>query len=807
MATNHAKSTTVKGVASPVSTGGGGSDFEKLVGAYYLAAIATGTGARGCPDGQVQEVRFQRVYQGQPMDDLIVVVRSSSSFVSKVALQIKRDLVFGQESPLFDKVLRGCWDTFTSSQFNTEHDRFGVVLALYSRSIDEYYQSVLTWARCSATAADFFERIGTKGLSSQTQRSFVALIRHKIKSFLGNDAEDDQIWNFLRSMILLRFDFHNEGSADHAHILQLLTLTLPQGCATTAAGAFSALTESAAKAARTAGSLDREALSKELLGAGVTLVPRHDCSEDLGRLRRHAGFILDDISDRIGSVSLGRTGLIADIQQDLGAHPIIELVGPPGSGKSALLKALVQHREREGAVLVLSADRIVGPGWDGFAATLQLKRPLDELLVSIVASSRPVIFVDGVDRIVDNGQRLVINDLLRRIAEMPGNNAERRWTLVLTARQDNLDDLHSWLAWRSFGSPRQFEIPELTHEELGTIVDNIPRIRPLVASGEVRAMIKNPYMLRMLVDERIIPNMACPPPVATEIELSNAWWERVVGRDSALGRTRQLLLLDYARLAARQTGPWLLLHVNQADGLRSLEDDRILVREPGRDVLRFSHDILEDWVICRVLDQRLVDLPSFLMDLSQSFGLYRPLQLLACSLLERESTDSLWRQLLVAIESASGLQPRWRQAVLTAPLVSVRSNQLLSQVADFLLADEGKRLCDLLKIVGAVEVVPDQGIEPFLDRIVREGEDPSAVLMRFAVPRWRRWYPMARWLVERSDQIPKAARPTVTQFIETWQTLSSYDAPCRIEFGLLAMKWLGNKSYFNADEILVNHGQ
>jgi hypothetical protein len=222
-------------------------------------------------------------------------------------------------------------------------------------------------------------------------------------------------------------------------------------------------------------------------------------------------------------------------------------------------------------------------------------------------------------------------------------------------------------------------------------------------------------------------------------------------------------------------------------------------------VYRFSHDILEDWVVCRVLDQRLADLASYLKELSQPFGLYRPLQLLACSLLEREETGSQWRQLLIAIESSDDLQPRWRQAVVTAPLVSTRSHQLLDRVTDFLLADEGRRLSEMLRIMRAVEVVPDPPIELILDRIIREGEDASAVLMRFSIPRWRRWFPMARWLVERADQIPKAARPVAARFIETWQTLSGYNAPYRRKFGRLAMIWLGKTRYFDPDEVLRNH--
>jgi hypothetical protein len=253
-------------------------------------------------------------------------------------------------------------------------------------------------------------------------------------------------------------------------------------------------------------------------------------------------------------------------------------------------------------------------------------------------------------------------------------------------------------------------------------------------------------------------------------------------------------------LAAKETGPWLLTDVPQPAALKSLEDDHILARETGRDVYRFSHDILEDWVVCRVLDQRLPDLPKYLRDLSQPFGLFRPVQLLACALLEREKTGQGWRDLLTAIETTGGLQPRWLQAVITAPLVSTRSFSLLDKVTSFLLADDGSRLCKVLRIIRAVEVVPDPGIEAILDQLISPGDDPFAVLMRSAIPRWRRWSPMALWITAHANQIPEQARPVVAEFMETWQVKSPYKAPFRREFGILALEWLKTGDLFDAED-------
>jgi hypothetical protein len=82
-------------VASPYSTGGGGSDFERRVGGYYLAMALLRSIPRGQEAGLTHEVKFQRLYEGEPLDDLIIHSELPVG-EAKLALQIKRDLTFGE---------------------------------------------------------------------------------------------------------------------------------------------------------------------------------------------------------------------------------------------------------------------------------------------------------------------------------------------------------------------------------------------------------------------------------------------------------------------------------------------------------------------------------------------------------------------------------------------------------------------------------------------------------------------------------------------------------------------------------------
>jgi hypothetical protein len=59
-------------MASPYSTGGGGTHFEARVAATYLAAILCEAPARGLPGELAKEIQTQAAEAGEPLDDLVI---------------------------------------------------------------------------------------------------------------------------------------------------------------------------------------------------------------------------------------------------------------------------------------------------------------------------------------------------------------------------------------------------------------------------------------------------------------------------------------------------------------------------------------------------------------------------------------------------------------------------------------------------------------------------------------------------------------------------------------------------------------
>jgi hypothetical protein len=146
-------------MASPYSTGGGGTHFEARVAASCLAAVLCEASVRGLPGEFAATVRTQRAAFGDPLDDVIVTGVHQDGRATQIDLQIKNKLTFTEDNEEWSDVLKRAWDTFAKVGFDPVVQRIGVGIGAYNGRVDQHYQSVLTWATYSTDGQHFRERI------------------------------------------------------------------------------------------------------------------------------------------------------------------------------------------------------------------------------------------------------------------------------------------------------------------------------------------------------------------------------------------------------------------------------------------------------------------------------------------------------------------------------------------------------------------------------------------------------------------------------------------------------------------------
>ncbi|MHA7062879.1 hypothetical protein [Azospirillum argentinense] len=749
-------------MASPSSTGGAGTHLESRIVACYLTSVLVGGAVRGLPDCTARSVRVQRAYEDEPLDDAIIEAEDADG-LRTMRLQAKRSLTFGNNA-LFHEVMAQCWDTFKKAGFRHGRDRLGVAVGT-TTGADDDRQSALQWARQSADAGDFFRRIAQPGLSNEPMRTFVQAIRDSLDRAAGSVVDEDTCWRFLRHFVLLHFDFEREAaSRDRLHAVERLAHALAPSDADRATDLWQALVDKADGMKSAAGSVDRAALVEDLHARFVFAGERRFLP-DLQRLAAESRQALDDIRLDIGGVFLARQSALDSLLRATADPAFLEIVGEAGCGKSGLLRLLAERIAAHSPTLILKAGRLpVDPGWPGFARHLGLVNDPSALLTELASGASPCLFIDGVDRLTRPGEWALVNDLLRAIARAPSAG---RWSVVVTTRLNGLDDYREQLDPEALRSLRfrRVTVDALGSEEIALIVAAHPPLAPLIRDGgRARALAHRPYLLSRLLRTRGLPSVGGASAV-TEIDLMRAMWADDGGQGAPLRRRRQDALLELGRRRMDAPGRPVRSVGVDAEALQALVADDIIREDPVARTVDFVHDIIEDWVLCLLLEFAGDGLAGELAAAGQPLWLLESIRILGAWRLERSPDAAEWQTLLDTL-SAPPLEPRWRRTALLAPLRSTRVAELLTRVEPALLANDAALLQELMVALRTVEVVPNP---LYLDAEVTPGIDPAArdvLAHHAAAPRAEAWAPFLAWLMPLLPEVPGALIDETSRALE-----------------------------------------
>ena len=159
-----------------------------------------------------------------------------------------------------------------------------------------------------------------------------------------------------------------------------------------------------------------------------------------------------------------------------------------------------------------------------------------------------------------------------------------------------------------------------------------------------KGLAKSPYLLKRLIrwlDTRPTDNKT----PATAVDLMRLWWTTADEPDTALIGKRQELLLELVERQLKIPGRPVPTRGLNDDALNSLESDETLRLDHVQRTVTFSHDILEDWALCILLNQQRDELPSLLQQLGEPLWLVEAVQLMATWLLEEDEDAFHWSTL------------------------------------------------------------------------------------------------------------------------------------------------------------------
>lgn len=737
-------------VASPAAAGPSGPLLEGHVGAQYLLPLLSGGEARGLPGVVVTSVAFQRAGFNHPMDDVIITGHDRQGRPATLELQAKRTIAFTASDKIFADVVALACRAATKSEFETTRYELAVAIARTSTKIEQHIQEVLKWAREYQDAEGFFGRLNQPGAAHQAMREFVAAFRGHMHTS-GAAHDDAAVWHLLSRFQVLAFDFEQPGSVCAQLARERCALVLVPQDAGRAGELWDSLQQIALQADAAGGDLNAPALRERLSGErGYRIAGDRRLHVARERLAETAENTLATISSRVHNVAINRGVRVAAALTALDQGRYLEIRGAGGVGKSGVLKDLAQRIGVESRVVVVAPHRIPGGGWAALQAQLGCDATARELLTDLAADGGGTLFIDGLDRFDDPGQRATVADLIRAAAQVRG------FRVVVTARLDFDADARAWLpaqALQDLGEAPPVVIDELSDDEVAQLRDADPALAALLRPGHpAEKLVRNLYRL-----DRLACGVAAEAAALfSEAQMAWQWWTTGDSAKAA-GRLERCRLLRSLAVHSLASSAPMDTSTSPAEAVTALTESGTL-RALSSVHVEPAHDVLRDWAIGCLLYEDLAHFAALALETTAPVRLVRGVELAARLRAEIGSDATAWRALLDRV-SVPGAHGSWKRAVLLALARSERAEEALNRCWPALAADNAELLADLVRAAITVDSQPAAPIWAAL------GADTSNLTDDFVAPHGPAWLNLITWSLAIGDRLPHAA---VSQFIDLY---------------------------------------
>ena len=448
------------------------------------------------------------------------------------------------------------------------------------------------------------------------------------------------------------------------------------------------------------------------------------------------------------------------------------------------MKHLAERLETEGRIVVLGNGRIIAGGWLQMSHVIGCPVSQDELFNELGCGGGATLFIDNIDQIDEAGEWATVSDLLAGVAKCPG------WRAVVTGGVGN----EAWKIKLPDGIRSSdigtLEVAELSDDETAALSQQNYALAIIVGAGHpARGIARNLFYLSRMVE--LGASQGGPASgIATELDLARLWWRYGGGRSEDAGRFARLKVL-------RAMGAQFLANPVKVS-FKTDDFDPATVAELLRfDSLRedikgatvaFRHDVLRDWTVGFLLheDRDGEILRSLPVDKPLLAGLARTIEIAARLAIESDATGARWVALLDVVQR-TGSDGSWQRPVLLALPRAEQALALFESLKSVLLANDGRLLREIIRLMIAVESVP---VAKLIEQVQPSVKVPPGV-GDIIVPKGIGWAWLVIWLVSVAQSLPTALIPDVAKVFQAW-LISTQNQPWPINamVAQLLFDWL-----------------
>jgi hypothetical protein len=753
--------------AAPAATGNAGAHFEAKVGAFYLLSLIGNGEPRGLPGATVKAVAFQQRGSGRPLDDVVVHAVNSDGTAAVLEIQAKRTMSFTSSDKEFKDVVAQMWKAAQKPEFESSRYELAAAVARTTTRIERVCQEVLHWARELRSGADFATHIAREKFASNAMRDFISVFRANLAE-INASTDDETVWRLLRRFQILPFDFEAPGSDYEHRARERARWVLAPDQSQRTTELWPVLIEYVGASARAAGSTDRATVVQRLQSEhGFRFEPRAEHRNALARLDKAASDALAQINDDVGGVKLARGHLIDHAETALAQSRVLHIVGSGGVGKSWVMKALAQRITPEGRIIVLRNGRIIAGGWTNMAHAIDCPASREELFNELGCGGGATLFIDNIDQVADPAEWATVTDLLLGVV----NN--RGWRAVVTGGIGNEE-------WKA-NLPRPVRdagitpllVDPISDDEAELLSEGNLTLALLLGSGHpAHDVSRNLFYLSRMI-ELSAGRSEVVAGVASETDLASLWWRYGGGRtedDKRFARLKALRAMGFQVFSSPDQVAFKVDDLDSATVADLLRLDSLREDKKGATVA-FRHDVLRDWTLGFLITEDEHVLPKLPLAKPIPAGLARGIEVAARIALDTDDTGARWSSLLAIVER-EGVHGSWVRPILLALPRTEKALALLVKLTPLLLANDGQRLSEIIRLMIAVESEPMAKLVARLNPAIPVPSGAADLI----VPRGMGWVWLVTWLVANGSSLPTARIPDVVKVFQAWLMTTQHES-------------------------------
>ncbi|MDL5051516.1 hypothetical protein QQ054_36535 [Oscillatoria amoena NRMC-F 0135] len=581
---------------SVFSKGGGGTNFEQYVQASFLTTLIIQGNAPCLPPNKIKEVALQTTKRGFQTDDLLVVAQSNSGS-HQLLIQIKHTLSFTQKDKIFYEVLEAFWTDYNNNQiFNKTTDKLLVIKNGLSKHEKNHLKSILNWAKTHSDETDFIKeiiRVKAKNEQLEVFRSVLKKINNNI------DLTDKNLWEFLRCLEVLEYDFLNEGSVDETYIFNLIKLSKNIRETVNEKEIWNQILGHVTKLNKDGGSETYESIQKNEIYKYFEASRLKQSFYAIEKLKNDSENILTPIENDINGLHIERPEFIENVTNSINNNRITIVTGKPGIGKSALVKKILKSQFSTASIFVFRADQFNEPSFANVLSQQGINEALGEIFSCLSLIKEKILVIESFEKLLEGGEPGgAFSQFLALIKELTDIN------IVFTSRKYAVD-----LLILKFEISRSIisitEIEPLTDEELVKVTEKFPHLSGLFKNISIRKLIQIPAYLKFTIKTITETNEDLSKASFKEFHdsLWNSHVKKTTERQKGLPLKREKAFMNIAINRAKAMKLFVEPIGVDEEAVDCLESDNIIFQDNQNGKYSPTHDIFEDWALVKYVDQ------------------------------------------------------------------------------------------------------------------------------------------------------------------------------------------------------------